>query len=159
MRLAPRHATPKREAVGLFMLALGLFIRLGYSVNCMDETAPTSRHILVVDDEPLVCDAVKMMLTFDGHVVDTARSGKEALEFFSPGKYDVVFTDMHMPPMNGDELAARIKAQSPGQPVIMITAFTEQLQNVPPAGVDFLIPKPFLLENLRQALAKVVRHK
>lgn len=117
------------------------------------------RHILVVDDEPLVCDAVKMMLTFDGHLVDTARSAKEALQLFVPGKYDVVFTDMHMPPMNGDVLAARIKEQAPEQPVIMITAFTEQLRNEPPPGVDLLVPKPFLLEDLRQALAKAVSKK
>ena len=37
------------------------------------------RRILVVDDEPFVCDAVKMMLAFDGHTVETASSGKDVL--------------------------------------------------------------------------------
>jgi len=57
--------------------------------------------------------------------------------------------------MNGDELPTRIKSQDPDQPIIMITAHSEQLQNTPPKGVDLLISKPFLLENIRQALAKV----
>jgi two-component system sensor histidine kinase EvgS len=71
-------------------------------------TAP--RRILVVDDEPFVCDAVRMMLAFDGHQVETAGSGKEALSLFQTGKYDVVLTDYAMPAMKGDELAVAIKA-------------------------------------------------
>ena len=115
------------------------------------------RRILVVDDEPFVCDAVKMMLTFDGHVVETASNGKEALEMFAEGKFDLVITDFAMPNMKGDELAATIKARSPDQPIVMITAYAEMLQSSgnPLTGVDFVISKPFLLENLREAIAKV----
>lgn len=122
----------------------------------MADDAQKSRRVLVVDDEPLVCEAVKMLLAFDGHTVDTANGGKEALEKFSPGKYDVVFTDLYMPPMNGDDLAAKIKAQDPKQPVIMITAFTEQLHNQPPRCVDYLVSKPFLIKDLRAALKTVL---
>ena len=112
--------------------------------------------ILVVDDEPFVCDAVKMMLTFDGHVVETASNGKEALEMFEVGKFDLVITDYAMPTMKGDELAAAIKARAPKQPVVMITAYAEMLQasGNKLAGVDFVISKPFLLENLREAVAR-----
>src|SRR6266850_6159468 len=115
------------------------------------------RRILVVDDEPFVCDAVKMMLTFDGHIVETANNGKEALQLFEEGKFDVVITDFAMPNMKGDELAAAIKARSPKQPVVMITAYAEMLQSSgnPLTGVDHVISKPFLLENLREAIAKV----
>src|SRR5215510_7476927 len=116
-------------------------------------TAPAfpQRRILVVDDEPFVCDAVKMMLTFDGHIVETASNGKDALEKFENGKFDLVITDFAMPTMKGDELAAAIKAKAPRQPVVMITAYAEMLQSSgnPLKGVDFMIGKPFLLENLR----------
>ena len=114
-------------------------------------------RILVVDDEPFVCDAVKMMLNFDGHTVETASNGKEALELFDKGKFDLVITDFAMPSMKGDELAAAIKARSPNQPVVMITAYAEMLQSAghPLKSVDFVISKPFLLENLREAIAKV----
>ncbi len=122
-------------------------------------TAPAfpQRRILVVDDEPFVCDAVKMMLSFDGHIVETASNGQEALALFDKGKFDVVITDFAMPNMKGDELAAAIKARAPKQPVVMITAYAEMLQSSgnPLKGVDFIISKPFLLENLRQAIAKV----
>ena len=122
-------------------------------------TAPAypQRRILVVDDEPFVCDAVKMMLAFDGHIVETASNGKEALALFDIGKFDLVITDFAMPSMKGDELAAAIKARSPGQPVVMITAYAEMLQSSgnPLPGVDFVLSKPFLLENLREAIAKV----
>ncbi len=115
------------------------------------------KRILVVDDEPFVCDAVKLMLAFDGHKVETASSGQEALSLFEEGKYDIVITDFAMPAMKGDELAAVIKARSPQQPVIMITAYAEMLQTSgnPLKGVDSVISKPFLLENLREAIARV----
>jgi CheY-like chemotaxis protein len=115
------------------------------------------RRILVVDDEPLVCDAVRMMLEFDGHVVETVGAAKEALAILEKGKFDLVITDFEMPNMKGDELAAAIKAQDPKRPVIMITAYAEMLQAAGNQliGVDHLVSKPFLLENLREAIAKV----
>lgn len=116
------------------------------------------KRILVVDDEPFVCDAVKMMLAFDGHEVVTANDGREALSIFEKGKFDLVITDFAMPGMKGDELASAIKSRAPGQPVVMITAYAEMLQSsgkrMP--GVDFLISKPFLLEHLREAISTVL---
>ena len=119
------------------------------------------KRILVVDDEPFVCDAVKMMLAFDGHEVETANSAQAALGLFEKGKFDLVITDFAMPVMKGDELAAAIKARAPGQPVVMITAYAEMLQasGNPLTGVDFVISKPFLLENLREAIFKVLCEK
>jgi two-component system, cell cycle response regulator CpdR len=116
------------------------------------------RRILVVDDEPLVCDAVKMMLDFDGHVVETAGSAKAALVLLEKDKFDLVITDFEMPLMKGDELAAVIKARNPSQPIVMITAYAEMLQasGNPLTGVDSIISKPFLLEDLRRAIAKAV---
>jgi len=122
-------------------------------------TAPAfpPRKILVVDDEPFVCDAVKMMLSFDGHEVEVAGNGKDALAMFEPGKFDLVITDFAMPTMKGDELAAAIKARAPNQPVVLITAYAEMLQSSgnPLKGIDFVISKPFLLEDLHEAMAKV----
>lgn len=123
----------------------------------MTKPAFPQRHILVVDDEPLICDAVKMMLDFDGHVVETVGSAKDALERLQASKFDLVITDFEMPVMKGDELAAAIKARDPKQPVVMITGYAEMLQAAgnPLTGVDLVISKPFLLENLREAIAKV----
>ncbi len=122
----------------------------------MSSPATTPKRILVVDDEPFVCDAVKMMLEFDGHKVQTASSAKAALESFTPEKFDLVITDYAMPLMKGDELAQRIRERAPGQPVVLITAYAEMLQasQSPLAGVDSVVSKPFLLEDLRAAISK-----
>ena len=111
-------------------------------------------RILVVDDEPAVGDTVKMLLKIDGHEVETTNSSTEALGLFASGRFDLVFTDFAMPGMNGHQLAAAIKAGAPDQPVIMITGHAGTLP--PSPDVDFVVGKPFLLENLREAIAKVM---
>lgn len=123
----------------------------------MSTPAFVKRRILVVDDEPFVCEAVKMMLAFDGHAVETASNPKDALALMESGTFDVVFTDYAMPDMKGDELAAVIKGKNPRQPVVLITAYAELLKfsGNPLAGIDFVISKPFLLEDLRKAIATV----
>jgi len=122
----------------------------------MNVRAGQQRQILVVDDEPLVCQTVQILLEPEGYVVATAKSGAEALAMFEPGKFDMIFTDYLMPEMKGDQLAAAIKRRSPTQPVVMITAFPEKLQcsECPLGGIDSFICKPFELETLRMALAR-----
>jgi CheY-like chemotaxis protein len=122
----------------------------------MTVSAVPPKKILVVDDEAFVCEAVKMMLNFDGHLVETASSPKQALEVFEVGKFDLVITDFSMPAMKGDALARAIKERDPRQPVVMITAYAEVLPSSL-TGVDHIIGKPFLLENLREAIARVTR--
>ena len=111
-------------------------------------------RILVVDDEPSVGNAVKLLLKIDGHEVEATNSGKAALAIFKPGRFDLVFTDFTMPGMNGDQLAAAIKADAPSQPVVMITAHAGTLPQSP--DVDFILGKPFRLAHLREAIARVL---
>ena len=115
----------------------------------------TPRKILVVDDEPTVCETVRMMLKFEGHEVKTVNNAQSALALFEQEKFDVVITDYSMKPTKGDELAAAIKARAPGQPVIMITAYGEGLlvSGKPISGVDRIVNKPFLAADLRKAIA------
>jgi len=122
----------------------------------MNERTGQQKHILVVDDEPLVRYTVQLLLQSDGHIVDEARNGAEALAMFEPGKFDMIFTDYLMPEMKGDQLAAAIKRRSPKQPVVMVTAYPEKLQtsDCPLGGVDSFICKPFDLETLRTALTR-----
>jgi CheY-like chemotaxis protein len=122
----------------------------------MNEQTGRQRHILVVDDEPLVRYTVHMLLEDDGYLVEEAESGPQALAMFEPGKFDMVFTDYCMPDMRGDQLAAAIKRRSPRQPIVMITAFPEKLtsSNCPLGGVDSFICKPFEADALRTAIAR-----
>jgi len=117
-------------------------------------SAGQQRHILVVDDEPLVCQSIQLLLEGDGYVIEGAKSGAEALALFELGKYDMIFTDYFMPEMKGDQLAAAIKRRSPKQAVVMLTAYPEKLQtsDCPLGGVDSFICKPFEAETLRLAI-------
>jgi CheY-like chemotaxis protein len=115
------------------------------------------RKILVVDDEPAVGEAIKMMLEHDGHKVQMADSGKAALSLLEQGSFDVVFTDYSMSEMKGDKLAVAIKERLPSLPVVMITAHADVLlaSSNPLTGVDFLLSKPFLMADLREAVVRV----
>ena len=121
-------------------------------------TAPViaPQRILIVDDEDGVRSAIKLLLRFDGHTVETACDGEEAVAKSARQSFDVVITDYCMPGMSGGEVAAAIKQQHPRLPIILLTAFPPE---VLPRGVDLLMNKPFLLETLRAALAKVLPDK
>ncbi len=114
-------------------------------------------RILVADDEPMIREVIQMYLSEDNHVVESAVNGREALEKFMESDYDVVLTDRSMPELNGDELAVAVKKHRPNVPVILLTGFGEVMkaEGERPAGVDAIIAKPFTLDVLRTALAKV----
>ena len=116
------------------------------------QTRPRPQRILVVDDEPFVCESVKMLLTYDGHRVETAGGGKEALAKYDPDKFDLVITDYSMEGMKGDQLAQAIKQISPTKPIILLTAFPPEQT---PAGIDLVLTKPFYFESLRTALGQM----
>ena len=114
------------------------------------------RRVLVVDDEPLVCDAVKMLLVIDGYEVETAADGNQALARLDAGTFDLIILDFEMPGMKGDQLAAIVKQRLPSQPIIMLTAHGEMLRasGRPLTGIDLLVDKPFRLEVLREGMAQ-----
>lgn len=115
-------------------------------------------RILVVDDERLVRESVNMLLSIDGHHVETATDGEDALGKLSAENFDAVITDFEMPKMKGDNLAVAIKARWPELPVILLSAYGEifKAEGKRLPGVDLILSKPFLLETLRQALATVL---
>ncbi len=116
-------------------------------------------HILVVEDEPLVREVIEVYLREDHHLVRTAVNGRDGLEKYRTGIFDLVITDRSMPEVNGDVLAAEIKKLSPHQPVILLTGFGDLMSGAgeKPEGVDLVVSKPFTLISLREAIAKAVR--
>src|SRR5260221_4947323 len=111
------------------------------------------RRILVVDDEPFVCESVRLMLSYAGYAVETAGGGREALAKYDPDRCDLVLTDYSMEGMKGDQLAAALKQIAPAKPIILLTAFPPETQ---PAGIDLVLTKPFYFETLREALATML---
>ena len=123
------------------------------------EPAPLGKlRILVVEDEPLVRELLGVYLREEQHEFVTAVNGREGLEKFREGSFDVVLTDRAMPEMNGDALAAEIKRAKPSQAVILLTGFGDLMASSgeKPTGVDLVVGKPFTLGTLRNAIAKVI---
>lgn len=117
----------------------------------------TPRRILVVDDEPSVCDAISRLLASEQYEVQMATSGQEALDAFKAAKFDLVILDYEMPMMKGDKVAAAIKAIVPKQPIMMITAYGEALRFAGsfPLQVDQVVNKPFGIEEFKAAVRQL----
>lgn len=124
----------------------------------MSPLPSVAQRILLVDDDPLVRDFIRKVLQFDGHSLEMATNGEEALAVFQKSSFDLVVTDYDMPGMNGGQLAAAIKAILPLQPILMISFQGEQLrsQSIPSAAADAIISKPFRIGELRQSISKLL---
>lgn len=114
-------------------------------------------RILFVEDKPLVREVVVEHLLRQGHTVDVASDGMQGLERFLSSRYDLVITDLAMPVMSGEQLAAEIKKIAPNKPIILLTGFGDQRasQNAYSHLVDYVLIKPVTLFALREAIAKV----
>ena len=122
----------------------------------MTESGKVSgKRILLADDQQEVRELLALMLGMDEHIVTEARNGREALDLFTPERFDLVITDYLMPLMKGDELARNIKRLAPSEPILMITGSADELGGIRGA-VDVVLNKPFAFEDLRQAVAQVL---
>jgi len=101
-------------------------------------------RILVADDEPALRKVVRDALERDGHEVVTAIDGKEALERFETGPFDLVVTDLAMPRVDGLELVKEIRRQST-VPVLILTVRGDEREKVRlfDEGADDYVTKPF----------------
>jgi CheY-like chemotaxis protein len=117
----------------------------------------TPRRILLVDDEEMVCETLKMILSLDHHEVTATTSSQKALAAFQGGQFDLVITDYQMPGMTGDKLAAAVRALVPNQKILMITAYGESLRfsGEFPLAVDLVMSKPFNVQELRNSVLQL----
>ena len=114
--------------------------------------------ILIVDDEPRMCDSLKVLLGKEGYDIQTRPNGQEALEALIKNDFDVVLLDLVLPDINCAEIMDHINSETPETLVILITGHAsiesavEALRN---RAYDYL-RKPFeheeLLKTLRNAL-------
>jgi DNA-binding NtrC family response regulator len=112
-----------------------------------EEYGPCEFRILLVDDEPEIVMSLEDLLSDEGYSVVTAGSGQQALERLEAAKkpFDLVVTDLRMPPPDGLELLKRIKAEWPATEVILLTAFAtrETAREALRQGVLEYIEKPY----------------
>jgi signal transduction histidine kinase/ActR/RegA family two-component response regulator len=115
--------------------------------------------VLVVDDELWSRRIVQRYLLHDHCNADLAADGHDALAKLATAKFDLVILDRAMPDMSGDELAIEVKKSHPTTPVIMLTGFGAIMEErgEHPRDVDFIVPKPFTRNELRAAIATVMK--
>ena len=111
-------------------------------------------RILIVDDEAAVANLLADAIQIQGHEATVVHRGEEALALLARERPDAVFLDVLMPGMNGVEVLRLIRATDPVLPVILITghARDEELDEARRLGVSEIIEKPFILNNLSEAL-------
>ena len=113
----------------------------------------TKPQVLVIDDDAVVGRSFDRVLSEKGYEVSTALTGEGALKDMESTDYDVVFTDIKMPGMDGIEVAERIKAKCPWTPVVVITGYgtDENEARASVLGVSGFVRKPLtpaMIENI-----------
>jgi signal transduction histidine kinase/ActR/RegA family two-component response regulator/HAMP domain-containing protein len=127
------------------------------------ESQPGPFRILFIDDEATLRELMQTLLGRDGHQVEAPDGGMAGVEAFRAARkrnepFDIVITDLGMPYMDGREVAAAVKHESPDTPVVMLTgwgAFMKQ-DNDMPMHVDGLLGKPPRIGEIRAMLRRVV---
>jgi CheY-like chemotaxis protein len=116
-----------------------------------------SLRILVADDDELGRRLMRVILTHEGHHVDVAANGLEALESVKQNKFDIVFMDLHMPDMDGMEASRQIRAWENGDSHTFIVALTASYlpeigQALFDSGMDNYISKPLEVAQIQRLL-------
>ncbi len=116
-------------------------------------------HVLIVDDEPNIRRVLAAMLAREGYEVTTAADGEQALAVLHKTPVHVVVTDLVMPRLGGMQLLARVSADFPDIPVIVITAHgtVDSAVQALKAGAFDYVTKPFEQEELKKVIAKASR--
>jgi two-component system NtrC family sensor kinase len=118
-------------------------------------------HLLVVDDEAEVRETLAEILKTDGHKVETAASGHEALQRMAECHYDAIVTDMRMPELDGREFYLEVARRWPGRErrVVFVTGdtLTSGLREFAAECGCHVIEKPFLPSEVRRIVAETAR--
>ncbi|MBQ8350650.1 MAG: response regulator transcription factor [Clostridia bacterium] len=114
--------------------------------------------LLIVDDDPNICEMLRLYLENEGYQVKTANDGAEGVNFFKIYEPDLVLLDIMMPKKDGWQVCREIREISP-KPVIMITAKGEVFDKVLglELGADDFIVKPFDMKELSARIKAVLR--
>src|SRR3954468_25045120 len=116
-------------------------------------------RVLVVDDDTAVRDSLARTLRFEGHDVDTACDGLQALAAVEAAEPDAMILDVSMPNMDGLETCRQLRASGAVLPVLMLTARDSVGDRVAglDAGADDYLVKPFALQELLARLRALLR--
>ena len=122
---------------------------------------PGTLRILIVDDETIVRDSLAAWFRQDGHQVDVAEGGKDALRLVGAGRYDMAFLDIKMPGMDGLELQSRLGAADPELSIVLMTAYASvetAVKAMKNGAYDYIV-KPFDPDDLSMLVKRAAEHR
>lgn len=117
--------------------------------------------ILIVEDEVLLADSLKLLLEKKGFEVEVAYDGESGQEYALLGVYDLLILDVMMPKVNGFELARQVRSSRLGVPILMLTArsaLEDRVQGLN-AGADYYLTKPFDTRELLACVNALLRRQ
>ena len=117
--------------------------------------------ILVIEDEVLLADSLKALLTGNGFEVECVYNGEDGAAYAGTGIYDLLILDVMMPGRNGYEVARRVRKERCGVPILMLTAKTELEDEIEglDAGADYYLTKPFDSRKLLACIHALLRRQ
>jgi len=117
-----------------------------------------ARRILIVDDEPLLLKGLKFSLEQDGYETDVAEDGKQALDKFSSGSFDLILLDVMLPDIDGIEVCQKVREKS-NVPIIMLTAKGKDMDKIMglELGADDYMTKPFNVLEVKARIKTIFR--
>jgi DNA-binding response OmpR family regulator len=115
-----------------------------------------SFQILLVSDDPIICEATALAIRVEGHVPTIVSSGEEALRLIHSQPYDLIAAKFDLPRMNGEELACWVKALLPKQRFVLVLNERDGSNPHQNSAADLILRKPFTLQEAREAFYKLM---
>ncbi|MGB7925661.1 MAG: response regulator [Pyrinomonadaceae bacterium] len=117
--------------------------------------------VLVIDDEPSVADALKLILDDHGYQAVVARTGVDGLEQARSRRFDVTITDLRLPDMSGLDVLNAIRAEDSDNLVIIITAYgtSEVVVELMNCGAVDVLPKPFFPSDILKIIEAALKNR
>lgn len=114
-------------------------------------------RILILDDERIVCDRLRLALEKLGFVVETYTEGTKAVARLAEQRFDILVTDLKMPGICGMDIVTFARGNCPSTKVIVITGFatTDTAEQALAQGAVEFIPKPFKMSYLRDLIVRL----
>jgi len=118
-------------------------------------------HVLIVEDEPMICDIAAEALAEQGFEVRAVGNASDALRHLMSGsRIDVLFTDVNLPgDMDGAALAQRARELRPGLPVMYTSGLRSKIEELDPVEGSMFVPKPYNPFDLGHLLEYLVAAK
>ncbi len=107
-------------------------------------------RVLLVEDDPLLADALRIALSQSAHQVDVVGDGELADQALRDASYDLTVLDIGLPKMNGRDVLRRLRQSNAGTPVLVLSALEriEDRVDLLNLGADDFLQKPFHLSEL-----------